>query len=116
MDKAVGGPSFSSVRKARAALKENAFESYQLLLYIIKQATAAGDFETAARYAWMILEHTPEDEGERVLDISVDKPKQVESGPKGPSVYIGLIQGGVTQPKKELPQAAEVTIIDVEPE
>jgi hypothetical protein len=104
----VGGNSFSAVRKARAALKERAQEFIDLQMRIIKESLSAGDYETAAKANQFMLEHIPADEGERVLDISVDKPKQVESGPKGPSIQIGVAIGGIT-PTKALPEVIDVT-------
>lgn len=106
----VGGPAFSSVRKARAVLKEHAEENYRLLLSIIKQAAASGDYETAAKYTAWLIEHTPEEEGERMVEISIDKPKQVESGPVNTGIQIGVMIGGI---KPSLPAAVEV--ISIEP-
>jgi hypothetical protein len=104
----IGGKSFSSVRKARAALQERANEILDLQIRIIKEAITAGDFETAAKANQFLLEHIPADEGERVLDISIDKPKQVESGPKGPLIQIGVAIGGIS-PTKALPEVIDVT-------
>ena len=114
--KPVGGNYFSSVRKAREALRVRAFETYEKLQKIIDMAAAAEDFETAAKYAWMLLEHTPKEDGESVIDESAAKPKLTERGPSGPVIQIGVRVGGVNdtaQPRAELPEAI---IIDVKPE
>lgn len=107
----VGGNYFSSVRKARAALRERAFETYEKLQKIIDMAAAAGDFETAGKYAWMLIEHTPDEDGETVIAGSAAKPKMVEAGPRGPTIQIGVRVGGVGQPQLEEP-----IIIDVIPD
>lgn len=105
-----GGTYFSSVKKARAALKERAFITYEKLIKIIDMAAAAGDFETAAKYAWMLIEHTPKEDGESVIEESAAKPKQVaDSGHRGPVIQIGVKVGGTS---KDLPEAV---VIDVEP-
>ena len=50
----------------------------------------------------------PEEDGERLLDASVDKVKPIDSGPNGPVINIGLRIGG-TEPVKQL----DPVIIDV---
>lgn len=108
----IGGRYFqSTVKKAREALRERAFEHYQKLVKIIDMAAAAGDFETAAKYQWMLIEHTPDEDGETVIAGSAAKPKQIESGPSGPVINIGVKVGGTE--KEALP--APITI-DVIPE
>jgi hypothetical protein len=57
------------------------------------------------------MEHMPEEDGQRLLEISVDKPKQVEQK-TGPSIQIGFQLGGVA-PQPALPDAS---IIDITPE
>ena len=104
-------PHFSAVRKAREAIKEKALEHYHLLIGIIKQSVAGGDYETAAKYTAWLIEHTPADEGDRVLDISIDKPSPSEGGPKGTVVNIGFKIGA--DEKKKLPEGI---VIDVLPE
>lgn len=108
----VGGPSFPSVRKAREALKANAYENYEQLKKIIAMAAAAGDFETAAKYAWTLIEHTPKEDGESIIDESASKPKVVERGNGGPVIQIGVKVGGIGEPTKQL---TEAVVIDVEP-
>ena len=108
----VGGSYFSSVKKARAALKEKALATYEKLNKIIDMAAAAGDFETAAKYTWMLIEHTPEDDGETVIAGSAAKPKQIEGGYSGPVINIGVKVGGAN--KDLLPEPS--LTIDVVPE
>lgn len=110
-DLTVGGSYFkSSVKKARARLMARADETYEKLLKIIDMATAAGDFETAAKYAWMLIEHTPKEEGESIISESASKPKQVEATHKGPIINIGIQQGGLNEHK-----ALPTVTIDAEP-
>ena len=105
----VGGPAFSSVRKARAALKERANQILDSYLLLAKQAAAQGDFETSEKVLRFLMEHMPEEEGERIVDISIDKPK--DSGPKqlGPAINIGVQIGGLNK-AKELPAVEVITI------
>ena len=106
----IGGPHFSSVRRARAAIRERAFELLSDYITVLKQAASAGDYETAVKGYQHLLEHMPDEDGEKMIDISIDKPKQVDKG-SGPSIQIGFQLGGLpTQP-----QLQESTFIDVEP-
>lgn len=104
-------PHFSSVRRAKELIQSHALENYNLLISIIKQSTAGGDYETAAKYTAWLLEHTPAEDGERLLDISIDKPAASEGGPKGTVVNIGFKIGADEQ--KKLPEGV---VIDVRPE
>ena len=82
---------------------------------IIDMAAERGDFETAAKYAWTLLEHTPKEDGEAIIDESAAKPKQLEAGPRGPLIQIvGLKIGGLNQDSQA--QLPEAQVIDVEPE
>ena len=99
----------SSVRKAREALKTRANEILDLLIGNAKMASASGDFETAQKAYQFLLEHLPEDDGQRVIDISVDKPKQVEAGPRGPAIQIGIAVAGTGR------QLPEPTMINITP-
>ena len=105
-------PIASSVRKAREALQARANEILDLMLLNAKQAAASGDFETAQKTYQYLLDHTPGEDGQRVVEISVDKPKQVEARPTGPAIQIiGIGLGGVNRPQLE-----EANIIDITPE
>lgn len=100
-----------SVRKAREALKERAHEILDKFLQTIDMAASAEEYEAALKsYQWL-MEHIPEDEGERVVDISVDKPKQVEKGTNLPTINIGFRLGGIDE-DKQLPDG---NTIDVTP-
>lgn len=102
-----GGNHFSSVKKAKAALKEKALETYNLLIHIIKQAAAAGDYETAAKYTAYLLDHTPDEDGERLFADSVDKRvQQLDTRPVGPTIQIGVNIGGTK--RQELPEVIEI--------
>jgi hypothetical protein len=103
----IGGNSFSSVRKARAILKEKAAEILSEFRQVLKQAAASGDYETAVKGYIHLLDHIPEEDGERLFDVGVDK-KAIEAGKQsGPTIQIGLQIGGM---KPALPEPAiEVT-------
>lgn len=110
-----GGPSFSSVRRARELLREKSLETYAAYMKLAEEAIKKGDLEIAEKIYRYVLDHTIDDDGTPLLGPSVDKPKEIESsGPKGPSITIGVAIGGLGQPK-QLPEA-DVEIIDVRPE
>lgn len=98
---AIGGPAFSSVRKAREALKERAHELLEAYISTIKMAAAAGDYETAVKGYQHLLEHMPDEDGIKLIESSVDKPKPGADGPKGPTIQIGVQIGG----RKSLPES-----------
>jgi len=104
----VGGHYFPKVKKARQALKEHAEEIYQEYRQAIQTALSAGEYEPALKAYQHLLDHMPEEDGERLLDASVDKVKPIDSGPNGPVINIGLRIGG-TEPVKQL----DPVIIDV---
>ena len=103
---------FPKVREAREVLRERAIEILETYIAVIGEARKAGDHETATKSLQWLIEHMPEEDGERMIEGSVDKPKQIE-GNVGPQINIGFALGGLNQPK-ELPPAVEV--IDVTPE
>lgn len=106
----IGGPHFSSVKKARALLRERAEELLNSYINVLKRAADDKDYETAAKGYQHLLEHMPAEDGERLIDISIDKPKQIDARPQGPAIQIGIALGGVTKPKELMD-----TIIDVTP-
>lgn len=111
--KLVGGPHFSSVRKAREALKAHAEEIYNNYRTLAAQAAAAGDWDTAEKINRFLIEHMPAEDGERMIDGGIDKPTpQVTGGYSGPTVHIGIALGGIKTP--ELPAAKDVTPVTVE--
>src|SRR3990167_9225146 len=104
----LGDGRFPSVRKAREALKEKAFELQELYILIIRQAAAAGDFETAAKSLQWLLDHTPDEEGQRLIEPSVDKPSHTEQR-TGPSISIGHITlGGLPKAPEPIPVTIDV--------
>lgn len=100
---------FSKVKMAREILREKALEILAKYELIIDKALEKGDFETAAKHTQWLLEHMPNEEGERLIDPSAAKPKEVERG-SGPSIQIGLVLGGLSETKKLPPS----DLIDVE--
>lgn len=104
---------FSKVKEARELLKAEAENILKMYMQVIQEARAKGDLETAQKALQWLIEHLPEDEGVRMVDISVDKPKEIE-GNLGPSIQIGIALGGMNAPPP-LPQAT-TTVIDVTPE
>jgi hypothetical protein len=105
----IGGPAFSSVRRAREVMKERAEELINLYISGMKKALDAGDYETFQKGMSDITKHIPGEEGERVFDIDVDKIQIETKGNSGPMIQIGVSIGG-TVPTKALP---ETTVIDV---
>lgn len=101
---------FPKVREAREALKAKALELHTSYMTIIQAAIDKGDLETAMKATQWLIEHMPREDGETMVDISVDKPKQVETR-QGPSVNIGFALGGIAD-TRALPPAVT---IDVEP-
>ena len=110
-----GGPAFSSVRKARSLLREKQEEILQFYINLAKQAAANGDFETAEKIGWKLLDHGADDDGTTTIAPSVDiKAKQItESAAKGPTINIGVAIGGLGQ--KSLPESP-IEVVDVTPE
>ena len=105
---------FSSVRKAREALKGKALELLEEYRLLIHQAAAAGEFEAALKAHQWLMDHIPADSGERVFDGSIDKVKQIDDGPRGPVINIGLKIGGIDtagpNPKQIAPKSTTQVI------
>lgn len=99
---------FAKVRFAREKLKAQAEELLDDYIQTIRMARAAGDFETAQKGFQWLIEHMPEEEGERMIEVSIDKPKQIE-GHAGPTISIGFALGGVPQTKQL--EAPTITVI-----
>ena len=98
---------FPAVRKAREALREKAHELLQEYLTTLKMAAASGEYEAALKgYQWL-LDHVPAEDGQRLIDRSVDKDAIDTGGPRGPQIQIGIRLGGVQTPK-ELPEVIEL--------
>lgn len=103
---------FPKVREAREALRERAIEILESYIAVCAEARAAGNFDVAAKSLQWLIEHMPKEEGQSVIDSSASKPKEIDSGPKRPSIQIGIALGGITG-NKELPQAS---VIDITPD
>ena len=89
---------FSSVRKAREALKTQAMEILTEYRTMIKQAAASGKFEAALEAQKWLLDHIPAEAKDRLFDQSIDKAGK-EEGQAGPIVQIGFKLGGVKAPE-----------------
>lgn len=103
---------FPAVKEARAALAAKALEHYELQLKLIMEAVNKGDIESAIKANQWLMEHMPAEDGVRLIDPSAAKPKEVESGPKGPSIQIGIQLGGVNAPKSLPP----MKVIEIDPD
>ena|SRR3990167_6757488 len=108
----VGGPYFkASVKKARQRLMDRADEIIQKYLKMIDMAMAEGDFETANKAFQFLVEHMPKEDGEAIITESAAKPKQVESGPSGPVINIGVKVGGSS--KDTLPEPVTIETVKI---
>lgn len=101
---------FPKVKEAREVLKEKALELVELQMTIIKEAIANGNFEAASKATQWLIEHMPNEDGERLIDSSAAKPKELEGTRSGPAIQIGIALGGIQ--RKELP---ETQVYDVTP-
>lgn len=101
---------FPKVKEAREALQAKALELHEYYMTIVHMAMEKGDLETALKAVQWLHEHMPRGAGDSMIDISIDKPKQIEAGPRGPQVNIGFALGGINEPK-----ALPTVTIDVEP-
>jgi hypothetical protein len=99
---------FSKVRIARELLKEKAEEILTEYMEGVKKAQDAGNHDAALKALQWLMEHMPADEGERVVDVSVDKKQESsQRGPEGPKIQIGIAVGGLGQrslPNPEKPR------------
>jgi hypothetical protein len=109
---ATGGNYFSSVKKAREALKQRAHEILDGYLATIKQAAASGDYESAIKGYQHIMDHMPAEDGERLIDISVDKVPLDVKGNGGPQVQIGIAIGGLNGQQQLPSPTPEVIVIE----
>lgn len=105
-------PAFGRVGQARELLREKAVEILEQYLKVVKAAQDAGDYEVATKSLQWLIEHMPDDHGDRVIDVSVDKLQQIER-PNAPTVQIGIQLGGLTHRPKELP--APTAVVTSEP-
>lgn len=103
---------FTKVKFAREKLKAQAEELLDEYIDTIRKARAAGQYEAALDATKWLLEHMPAEDGERMIDVSVDKPTQV-AVQAGPSISIGFALGGVPQPKQIEAPAIDVKVTKV---
>ena len=97
------------VREAREAMRAAATEFVELYKENAKAAMLAGDHDVTRQSVEWFLEHMPpDDEGMRVIEQSIDKPKTSEAK-AGPSISIGFAIGGLGV-QKALPPLPEPTI------
>lgn len=106
---------FSKVKVARELLKERAAELLEEYLDVVRRAKESGDLETAAKSLQWLLEHMPADEGERIVERSVDKQADVQKqGPVGPAIRIGIAVGGLGQKALPMPKPSDADMPVVE--
>lgn len=102
---------FPKVKEAREYLLEQAKARLELQDKLIAEAAAAGEYDAALRANQWVIEHTPaNEEGQRVIDPSASKPKELSEGSKGPIVQIGIAFGGISSPE---PKKIEGEVIDI---
>lgn len=97
----------AAVRKAREKLAAEADTIIEEFRAMIRMAAAQGEYEAALKAQQWLVDHIPNEDGQRVIDGTTDK-VQVEAGPKGPLIQIGIIQGGIS--KKELPAVPDIIV------
>lgn len=105
------GVYFSRVREAREVLKAKAEEIVGLQIEIVKRGLETGKLDVAASANQWLLEHMPEEDGVKVIDVSIDKPRQVE-GHAAPSISIGFAIGGMKPLEPKALPAPKVEITD----
>jgi hypothetical protein len=101
---------FPRVREARELLREKALGILEDYIETVKAAQEAGDYEIALKSLQWLMEHMPEDEGQRMLETGVDKEKQVQKGNTGTAINIGVAIGGL--PEASTAQPIEIKAID----
>lgn len=99
----------SRVQEAREALRDRAIDILEAMLAVTVEARANKDYEVAADTLKWLYEHLPSDaDGNRVIDSSAAKVKEIEA-PTGPQIAIGIQLGGMSP--KYLPSST-TQIID----
>jgi hypothetical protein len=104
---------FKKVKVARELLREKAEELLEEYLLTVKQAQSSGQPEVALKALQWLIEHMPDDDGERMIDASIDKKVEAPKIDTRPTVQIGINLGGVGTNQKKLPQA-KAEVIDAE--
>lgn len=110
-----GGPHFSSVKKAREALREKAFEIYEMQMAIIKAALAEGNFEVAMEANQFLMKHIKDEDGSSIISEDIDKQKQVDTTAKGPQITIGVAIGGLGKALDASPTQSVIEAVKIEP-
>lgn len=98
---------FPRVKEAREALREQALDWLNKYSIIIDKAIDEGKLDVAAEHVRWIIEHTANEDGERIIDPSAAKPKEIQ-GSQGPTIQIGIALDA--KPKELAPH-----VIDIEP-
>lgn len=104
---------FSKVKEAREVLKAEAANILTEYMEVLRKAKEKGDFETASKGLQWLMEHMPDEDGVRSVEVSIDKPKAVEGG-GGPMIQIGIQLGGMTRPKELAAPVIDVTPQDLD--
>lgn len=96
---------FPKVRQAREALREKALDILETYIDTIKAAQAAGDYDVATKSLQWLMEHMPQEQEDRMLDVSIDKHGPADKRAV-PAINIGFQIGGV---KSEIIDVTDVT-------
>lgn len=92
---------FPRVKEAREALRAKALELYEKHIALIDKAADEGKIEAALQASQWLIEHMPAgNDGERMIDASAAKVKEIASGPSGPTIQIGIALGPGIKPKE----------------
>lgn len=83
---------FPKVKEARELLRERSLDLYLKYEHIIDMAIEKGELDVAAEHVKWLIEHMPAQDGERMIDSSAAKPKEIQ-GQLGPSIQIGIALG-----------------------
>ena len=92
-----------SVRRAREILQKEAMDIVNQHLDAIKLAIIDKDYQSALEAQRWLIEHIADDEGLRLVEISVDKKVEEKEQKIGPQVNIGIQLGGVPIKQVEAP-------------
>lgn len=107
---------FGKAAAIREMIRDHAQKIVEEYLDVAAKAKDAGDYETAQKALQWLMEHMPADEdGKTIVDVSVDKQKQIAAPQQtGPAIQIGIQVGGIgVTAQKALPQVtAEIIEAD----
>lgn len=111
---------FSKVREARDAIRDEAVNLLTIYKKNVEAALQAGDYKTVQdSIEWLFLHMPPDEDGNKVVDQDLDKPK-ADSGKSGPTINLGFAIGGLgvqkeLLPPKEAPEAIQIEEVDEDP-